>query len=394
MKRKASAWPDVEAKLKLLDIVAKVHDWIPPETAQSYDNVGLQVGDREATITTGLVALDLTPQVLDEAIATGCDLIVTHHPLLFKSLRQVDAGDFIGGMVHRLAANGISLVSAHTNLDSAANGVSARLADLLGLVNIQFLQPLPSDLVKLVTYVPVEHSDAVRTAVTDATDQTIGPYRDVAFQSAGEGFFRPLEDAVPFIGSPGGEVERVEERRLEVTLSSRNLAAAIAALKEVHPYETVAYDVFSIDLKSEDFGLGMIGDIPDPIDLSTFLNRICSKLSLPVARYVGRPQTRIGRVAVCGGSGGDLIETASRSGADAFVTSDLSYHTFFDVLDATGELTMALIDAGHYETEAETEALLTEWLTSNIPDVSWSRTTHRTSPIQYHIDNSALASNS
>jgi len=380
--------------MKLRDVIARIHDWIPPETAQSYDNVGLQVGDPDASIKQGLSALDLTPQILDEAIETGSDLIVTHHPLLFKGLDRVDAGEYVGSLVHRLAANGIALLAAHTNLDSAVNGVSAKLAELLGVENLRFLQPLPSDLVKLVTYVPVEHADRVRLAVTGATDQTIGPYRDVAFQSAGEGFFKPLENADPFIGSAGGDIERVDERRLEITLSSRNLAAAIAALMGAHPYQTVPYDVFTINLPSGEFGLGMIGDLAAPVSLLSFLRRICSALDLPVARFVGDSHADLSRVAVCGGAGRDLIANAVSAGADAFVTADLSYHSFFEVLDPSGSAVMALIDAGHYETESEAEVVLAGWLAANIPEINWIRTQQRTSPIRYHVDGRDRGSNS
>ncbi len=388
--------------MNLREVLTRIHGWIPPETAQPYDNVGLQVGDPEAPVTKALVALDMTPQVLDEAVETGSNLIVTHHPLLFDGLKRVDAGEFIGSLVHRLAANSINLVAAHTNLDAAQNGVSAKLAELLRIENPKFLKPLQSDLVKLVTYVPVDHAESVRTAITGATDQTIGPYRDVAFQSSGEGFFKPLEGANPFIGSPGGDIERVEEKRLEITLTSQNLAAAITALKTTHPYQTAAYDVFSMDLPSDEFGMGMIGDIANPVSLSSFLERICLALDLEVARYTGDPEALISRVAVCGGAGRDLIATAIEAGADAFVTADLSYHSFFEVLDTAGSPVMALIDAGHYETEYGSEALLAEWLRTNIPEIEWSRTQQRTSPVRYHInrsrdhssDNSGPGSNS
>jgi dinuclear metal center YbgI/SA1388 family protein len=375
--------------MTISEILKTLHAWIPTGTAQGYDNVGLQVGDPRAEVTRGLVALDLTPDVVQEAIDSKIDLIVTHHPLLFKGLKRVDATDLVGSMVLRLAEHRIALAAAHTNLDASAEGVSARLAATIGLQDVEFLEPLHGDLVKLVTYAPVDHAEAIRTAITGATDQTIGPYRDVAFESPGEGFFRPLPEATPYIGEAGGDIERVEERRIELTLDRQNLAASIAALKKAHPYQTVVYDVFEIGLPSDEFGLGAIGRLTEPGRLSDFLDRVCTRLSVPALRYTGRLDQMISTVAVCGGAGRDLIGSAMRGGADVFVTSDLTYHSFFEVLDHSGKATMALVDAGHYETEAAAEALLVEWLSSSIPDVAWSRTSLRTSPIRFHVTQEA-----
>jgi dinuclear metal center YbgI/SA1388 family protein len=370
--------------MKLRHILSTIHSWVPPETAQSYDNVGLQVGDPDAEVNAGLVALDLTPQVVDEAIAGGMELIVTHHPILFKGLKRVDASDFIGRMVHRLISNGIAVVAAHTNLDSARDGVSTRLAELLGIGDLTFLEPLPADLVKLVTHVPANHADEIRTALTKAANWVAGPYTDNAFEIAGHGYFRPLDGANPYVGKADGEIQKVDERKIELTVPARRLAATIQVLKAVHPYETIAYDVFRLDLPSIQYGLGMIGVLDSAMALSAFLDRVVEKLGQPAVRYVGDPAAHIERVAVCGGAGRDLLRPAMKQGADAFVTADLSYHNFFDVLGADGKPVMALIDAGHYETEAATEVLLVEWLEKNVGDVTWSRTKKKTSPIRYH----------
>ena len=366
------------------DILNRLEAWIPAATAQSYDNVGLQVGDPNAAVARGLVALDLTPSVVDEAVESGVDLIVTHHPLLFKGSKRIDASDFIGGMIHKLIANGISLVAAHTNLDAASDGVSAKLAEVLGLQSTRFLQPLPSDTVKLVTFVPADHADAVRRAIGAASSYRQGEYTDMAFQMAGEGFFRALEGANPFIGSTGGDVERVDERRVEATVLKQDLSAVVTAMRDAHPYEEVAYDVYPMELPSGQFGMGMIGELTEPESLSKFLDRVCDRLEVPAARFVGDPESEVRRVAVCGGAGRDLVGAAMASGADVYVTADLSYHIFFDVLDGSGHPRMALVDAGHYETEAATEELLVDWLSDHCGDAEWVRTGVRTSPIRYH----------
>ena len=366
------------------DILSRIETWVPAATAQSYDNVGLQVGDPNASVAKGLVALDLTPAVVDESVESSVDLIVTHHPLLFRGAKRIDASDLIGGMIHKLIANGIALVAAHTNLDAAADGVSAKLAETLGLENLRFLTPLPTDTVKLLTYVPRDHADKVRAAIAAASSYRQGDYTDMAFQLSGEGFFRALEGADPFIGTAGGEVERVDESRIEATVQKQDLAAVVAAMRAAHPYEEVAYDVYPQELPSNRFGMGMVGELAEPESLSIFLDRVCDRLGLPTARFAGDPASQISRVAVCGGAGRDLVGAAKGAGADAYVTADLSYHTFFEVLDAGGQPMMALIDAGHYETEAATEQLLVDWLSANCGEVGWSKTGTRTSPIQYH----------
>lgn len=372
--------------IPLGDLVQRIHAWIPPETALSYDNVGLQLGDPDQSISRGLIALDLTPAVIDEAIAADAEVIITHHPLLFHGLKRVTTNDFVGNMVLRLAKSGIALIAAHTNLDAAKDGVSDRLAALLGLTDRRFLVQSDSDMVKLVTFVPETHADVVRAAVLKAIALSIGPYTDLSFSSRGSGTFTPLADAKPFLGSAGGEIESVDEIRLEFPVAAKHVDLALSALHAAHPYETVVYDVYPVLQSSGRFGMGMVGHLGDAVDLSSFLSTVCTALKTPAVRYAGNPNASIKTVAVCGGSGGDLIGAAKAAGADAFVTADLKYHSFFDVLAADGSPpSMALIDAGHYETEAETEALLLEWLSSNIPAIGWHRTGHRTSPVSFHI---------
>jgi hypothetical protein len=288
-------------------------------------------------------------------------------------------------MALRLAQSGIALVSAHTNLDSVKDGVSNALAELLGLTGRELLSPLSEGMLKLVTFVPADHAEAVRESMSRAGAGRIGDYSDVAFKSQGFGVFRPLPSANPFIGTAGGGVESVQEWRIEVALTRDRLQAVIAALYDAHPYQTPVFDVYELAETVSGFGLGIIGDLPEPEPLPDFLNRVCSRLGTKAVRYAGDPSSAVRRVAVCGGAGRDLIATAIRLGADAYVTSDISYHSFFEVLDGDGRPRMALIDAGHYETEAATEALLLDWLTGRAPAVRWGRTTTRTSPIATFI---------
>jgi dinuclear metal center YbgI/SA1388 family protein len=363
-------------------ITAALESWAPPASKLDYDNVGLQVGDASREVDRVLVALDLTPAVIEDAEKTGAGLIVTHHPLLFRPLKRVASDDPPGALALRLAEARIAYYAIHTNLDAAPGGVSFALAEQIGLRDIRFLQPLEGKLVKLATFVPAGHAAGVRQALAAAGAGRIGDYEECAFELAGTGHFRPGEGASPFIGSAGGGHEAVNEIRIEVEVPRWDLGRVLRALREAHPYEEVAYDVFPVEQPASRFGMGAIGSLEAPEPMARFLERVASRLDSASLRYAGRRDAMIGRVAVCGGSGGSLIRDAARAGADAFVTADLTYHRFFETMDASGEPGMALVDAGHYETEAVTEDLLISYLRDRFPDVAFERTRHRTSPMQ------------
>ncbi len=359
--------------------------WAPPGSAQEYDNVGLQVGDASRSVDTGLLALDATPQVLEEAQRTGADLIVTHHPLLFQPLDGVTADGYVSTLALRLAEAEVALYSIHTNLDAAPGGVSFALADRLGLTNVGFLDGFDETLYKLAVFVPEDAFDTVREALADAGAGRIGDYEACAFAVEGTGFFKPGEGTNPHIGEAGGEVESAQERKLEVEVARWQLGEVMAALQDAHPYEEVAYDLYPVLQKNSRAGLGAIGTLDAPMPLPDFLDRVATQLDAGSLRYAGDDDAIIERVAVCGGAGSDFIGTARGAGADAYVTADVKYHEFFDVLDASGAADMALIDPGHYETEALTEALLRDWLAERFPSVTWQRTDTRTSPMKTYV---------
>ncbi len=372
------------------DIAREIENWAPRETAQSYDNVGLQIGRPDRPVSRVLVALDLTPAVVAEARRERVELILTHHPLIFRPLRSLTPGSLPSALALELAEAGIALYAAHTNLDAAQGGVSFVLAEALGLEKVRFLVPMEDSLYKLATFVPRSHTDAVRAALSDAGAGRIGEYDSCAFVSDGRGYFRPGEKADPFIGSVGGGVEEAEEQRVEVEVERWRLPGVIAALRQAHPYEEVAYDVYPVTQPSTRVGMGAIGELSETAPLPSFLARVSRALQTGVLRFAGNDEALISRVAVCGGSGSDLIQAAVRAGADAMVTADVTYHRFFDTMDARGEIGMAIIDAGHYETEAMTESLLCEHLSRRFPSVSFVRTTTRTSPVRWHVETSDL----
>ncbi len=370
---------------RIADIMKALESWAPRASQQSYDNVGLQVGDAGKNLSKAIIALDLTPAVVEEAIANGAALVITHHPLIFRPLKSVTQQDWHGSLILKLASAGIALYCIHTNLDAAKGGVSFALAEQLGLTDIRFLRPIKDTLVKLVTFVPADHFEVVREALAQAGAGQIGDYDACAFSSTGTGYFRPGASTNPHIGEAGGDLTSVNEIRIETEVLRWYLPTAIRALQASHPYEEVAYDVYPLKQAGTQVGMGAIGMLEKPESLQTFLKRAATALSTDGLRFVGDPDAEVKCVAVCGGSGADLMSDAMHTGADAFLTADITYHRFFDVLDTAGNPRMALIDVMHYETEACTEVLLVKWLAERFPDISWIKTANRTSPIDTFI---------
>ena len=369
----------------IADITTALEAWAPPGSAQDYDNVGLQVGDASRAVTSAVLALDATPEVLAEAKAHDAELVVTHHPLLFRPLDGVTADDYVSNLALQFAEAGVALYSIHTNLDAAPGGVSFALAERLGLTDVGFLDGFEDTLYKLAVFVPEDAFEAVRQALADAGAGRIGDYEACAFASEGTGFFKPGADTDPHIGTAGGEVESARERKLEVEVARWNLSSVMAALEEAHPYEEVAHDLYPVKQRNSRAGLGALGRLDDPMPLSAFLDRVATRLDAGSLRYAGAPDATVERVAVCGGAGSDFIRTARGAGADAYVTADVKYHEFFDVLGTDGTPEMALVDPGHYETEALTEALLRDRLQAQFPAVNWHRTATTTSPMRTFV---------
>ncbi len=375
--------PDQQPTIR--DVAEALEAWAPPGSAQDYDNVGLQVGDAARRISRAVIALDCTPAVVDEAEAAGAELVVTHHPLIFRPLRSVTAGSLVSGLALRLAEKRIALYAIHTNLDAASGGVSFALAEQLGLEDVGFLDGAEESLYKLATFVPEKDFEAVRAALAEAGAGRIGDYEACAFAMEGTGFFRPGTGADPHIGMAGGALEEVAEKRIEVEVARWSLSRVLKALRKAHPYEEVAYDVFPLKKKSTRAGLGTVGHLPEPEPLPAFLRRVAERLGAESLRYAGEGEATVRRVAVCGGAGSSFVQKALRAGADAYVTADVTYHQFFDALDPDGAPQMAFIDAGHYETEAVTEQLLQSWLAERFPAVDWRRTETRTSPMRTFV---------
>jgi dinuclear metal center YbgI/SA1388 family protein len=293
-------------------------------------------------------ALDADVASIGAAAAAGCGLLLTHHPLPFRPVRRLTASDPAGAALLLAAEGGVALYAAHTNLDAAPDGTSAALAEALGLRGPALLQVSGRDaLEKLVTFVPPSHADAVLEALAAAGAGHLGRYSHCSFRAPGTGTFHALPGAKPFVGAVG-EMHREPEVRLEVLVPASRRAAAVAALLRAHPYEEVAYDLIRLENEGPARGYGMVGDLARSTSLRAFAAAVGRRLEAPAVRFVGAPEGRVCRVAVCGGAGIAFAAAARAAGADAFVTADLRYHEARD-LEAAG---LALVDPGHQASEA------------------------------------------
>ncbi len=331
---------------KTADIAGIINKIAPVALAEAWDNPGLQIGDPAAEVKRVMVALDPTPDVIDSAIKASCQLLVTHHPLIFKPLKSISTATVQGTLIQKAIKGGLSILSLHTNYDIARGGLNDLLADKIGLSNCVPLKVTTTcELVKLVVFVPVDHVEQLRSALFPFA-ATQGNYRDCSFAAGGVGTFTPLEGAEPFSGTVGVLAKALEER-LELLILRRELPRAVKALLAAHPYEVPAFDLYPLLNEGEKLGLGRIGRLPEPLTLGEYAGQLRRVLSAPALRYVGDPSAKISKVALCSGSGASLLHDAARSGADLLVTGDIKYHEARDAED----LGLALIDAGHFPTE-------------------------------------------
>lgn len=341
--------------LALRDVIGLLDQMYDPSWADEWDAVGLVCGDPDQPVRKVMFAVDPAPTVADEAVEWGADLVVVHHPLLLKGVHSVAATSPKGRVVHQLVRNQAALFCAHTNADAPAYGVNEALARALGVRDLQVILPDAGPaLDKIVTFVPHENADDVRRAMTGAGAGSIGDYDSCTFTIEGEGRFRPLDGATPTIGRVG-DVETVAEARVEAVVARGSRAAVIAALKQAHPYEEVAFDVYEMaDLPGTGDaarGTGRIGRLAEPVPLRAFAERVAAALPATAhgVRVGGDPERLVGTVAVTSGSGDFLLETVLGTDADVYVTSDLRHHRAGEFLEHTGA--PALVDVAHWAAE-------------------------------------------
>ena len=364
---------------RLSQLIAALEAIAPPALQASYDNSGLLVGDPNTPVKGVLVTLDCLEATVEEAVETGCNVIVAHHPIIFSGLKRLTGKTYIERTVIAAIRQQVAIYAIHTNLDSVLReGVSGRLAQLLGLSELSVLQPLPGSLRKLAVYVPEDHTDEVAEAMFAAGAGRIGNYDQASFRTRGTGTFRPLSGANPAVGLVGVD-ERVLEDKLEVVVPQVLAKAVLSAAREAHPYEEMAYDLYSIESHHPDFGIGAIGMLPGPMRYGEWLEYLCDALELDGLRVTDAIGEPIQRVAVCGGSGASLIASAKQKGAQAYVTADVKYHEFFDA-----EESLVICDIGHYESERHTIELLYEMISRQFDTFAARMTTRETNPVRLY----------
>jgi dinuclear metal center YbgI/SA1388 family protein len=363
--------------MKLKDICTYLDSAVPLSFQESYDNSGLQVGDPEKEVTSALLTLDVTEEVINEAAYTGCDLIISHHPLIFHGIKRLTGRSLTERILLMAVKQEIAIYSAHTNLDVLSNGVSRKMAEKLNLQNIRVLAPLKNRLLKLVTFIPESHLEKVREAVFKTGAGITGNYDHCGFTATGTGSFRGGEKATPFIGEKG-KIHLEKEARFETVLFSYLKDKVIKALIENHPYEEVAYDLYTLENDNIEFGFGCIGDFEKAIPEDEFLMLVSTVFGAKGIRYSKATGKYIQKIALCGGSGASLINEAIGSGADAFVTADIKYHNFFEA-----DNKILLVDSGHFETEKFSTEILYDLIIKKFPKFAVRFSETNTNPINY-----------
>lgn len=319
----------------------------PKHLAESWDNVGFLVGSPNSRVEKVMMALELTPDVLEEAIEKNVDLIVVHHPLIFKPIKAVTDETEVGQMIRTLIQHKIGLYAAHTNLDAGTGGTGDYFADMLELERCEPLEvTYRAEYVTLVVFTPETHTDAVAKAIADAGGGQYGTYDQCHFYGEGTGSFRPLEDADPYIGTVG-EKTFVKEHRLETLVSKTVLKTVIAEMLKVHPYEVPAYSVIPLQNEMDSFGIGVVGYLPEPMALDELAEEVKDLLDAEQVKVVKASNNPVRKVAVCPGAGAEYIHKAAAQGCDVFITGDVKYHE----AQLAKSLRLSIIDAGHYETE-------------------------------------------
>ena len=362
----------------LREIITTLEGVAPLSLQESYDNSGLQVGDPEMKLRGILVTLDVTEEVLLEAEKHGCNLVVSHHPVIFGGLKSITGRNASERVVRMAIRKEIAIYSGHTNFDAVYGGVNTYMANRLGLVDQAILEPLGGQLKKVVVFVPHAQLEQVRQAIFEAGAGHIGAYDSCSFNLEGKGTFRGGEGSAPFIGEPG-ELHQEPETRLETIVPAPLLGKVLRALAKAHPYEEVAYDIYPLENTDPSKGMGVVGELQDPMEEEDFLALVKDRFSTGVIRHSALLAKPVRRVALCGGAGSFLLRKAMALGADVFLTGDVKYHQFFD-----SEGKIVLMDIGHFESEQFTRELFYDLLIKKFPKFAIRLSETETNPIKYY----------
>lgn len=361
--------------MKIKDLENILEEWAPLPLQEGYDNSGLLVGDSERDISSVLVSLDVTEDVIIEAIEKKANVIVSHHPIIFKSLNSLTGKNEVERCVELAIQNKLALYAIHTNLDKISGGVSFALGNALGLLNMKTLSQDMSKMYHLVTYVPKDYSETVSQSLFNAGAGRLGNYDQSKFTVSGKGSFRPLESSKPFKGEIG-KIEEHDENRIEVLVAPEFKSKVERALFESHPYEEISYAWIELSNFDRNRGFGAIGDLPVEHTEEEFIKKIKKVLNLKSFRHTQSRTGKIKKVAVCGGSGVKLLSDAIASDCDVFLTADISYHAFFDA-----KKRIFLADIGHWESEQYTIDLIADYIRSKMTNFAVIKTESITNPI-------------
>jgi dinuclear metal center YbgI/SA1388 family protein len=363
--------------MKISEIISHLETLAPPAYQENYDNSGLLTGNSNVECSGILISLDTTEEVIKEAIERKCNLVVAHHPIIFSGLKRITGRNYVEKTIIAAIKNDISIYAIHTNLDNVFQGVNAKMADTLGLINRKILLPKLATLKKLFTFVPVAEFEKVRNAVFNAGGGNIGGYSEAGFSIQGEGSFKAGEHANPYVGEIGKR-HYENEVKFETIFPAFLQQQVVSALIESHPYEEVAYDIIELVNPDQFIGSGIVAELPEETDEKTFLTQIKRAFSLTVIKYTRLLNKPVKRVALCGGAGSFLISKALAAGADFFITSDIKYHEFFDANDK-----MVIADIGHFESEQFTIDLIHEVLLKKFATFAVLKSETLTNPVRY-----------
>ncbi|HKK82584.1 MAG TPA: Nif3-like dinuclear metal center hexameric protein [Prolixibacteraceae bacterium] len=363
--------------MKVKDIVNAIEEFAPPALQENWDNSGLLVGNPSDEVKSAVVTLDVTEAVIDEAINNRDDMIIAHHPLIFGGLKRLNGKSDPERAVIKAIKNDIAIYAAHTNIDVVKNGVSWRMAEKLGLKNLDTLSPQKGLLKKLVTFVPENDIAKVRDAIFAAGAGTIGEYDSCSYNIAGQGTFKAGDHTTPYVGEKG-KLHFEKETRIETIYPAYLQGHVISALLNAHPYEEVAYDIYPVENKHPQIGLGVVGELPDETDAKDFLTQLKNTFQCTAIRHTAIHKSKVSKIALLGGSGSSFINSAMAAGADVFVTADFKYHQFFDAKNK-----IIIADIGHYESEQFTKELFYEIVTNKFSKFAVRLSDVNTNPVNY-----------
>jgi len=361
----------------LSKIISVLENFAPLSLQESYDNAGLIVGSHKMEISSALLCIDITEEIIEEAIEKNCNLIISHHPLVFGGVKKINGKNYVERCLIKAIKTDIAIYSCHTNIDIVAKGVSHKMSEKLGLTQCRVLSPTKGNLNKIVCYVPEDSAVKVRAAMFEAGAGTIGNYDNCSYNTSGYGSFRSGENTNPYVGEKG-KTHFEKEIKIETIVHNHMIGKVIAEIKKNHPYEEVAYDIYPLNNPNPQIGFGMIGELEKEIDCIDFLKSVKDIFQCQHIKHTAIVKNKIKKVALCGGSGSFLTNVAISQKADIFISGDFKYHDYFKA-----ENKLIIADIGHYESEQFTKEIFYELLIKKFPNFAVRISEINTNPINY-----------